>query len=39
MLWMTNEDGAALRDGNSRNHLSRAVERARQAATALRPRI
>src|SRR5690242_16914711 len=36
MLWMTPEDGATLRDGTSRPGLTRAVERARQAATALR---
>lgn len=39
MFWMTSEDGAALREANSRDALTRAVERVRQAASALRPRI
>jgi hypothetical protein len=38
MLWMTTEDGAALREANRRDGLTRAVERVRQAASALRPR-
>ena len=38
MLWMTPEDGATLREANSRDALTRAVERVRQAASALRPR-
>jgi hypothetical protein len=39
MLWMTTQDGATLRDANSRASLTRAVERVRQATIALRPRI
>jgi hypothetical protein len=39
MMWMTTEDAATLRDANSRDRLTRAVELARQAASALRPRI
>jgi hypothetical protein len=38
MLWMTVEDGASLREANSRDALTRAVERVRQAGSALRPR-
>jgi hypothetical protein len=39
MLWITPEDGSTLRDVSSREGLSKAVERVRQAASALRPRI
>ncbi len=35
MLWMTAEDGAMLREANSRDAVTRAVERVRQAATTL----
>jgi predicted RNA-binding Zn-ribbon protein involved in translation (DUF1610 family) len=38
MLWMTPQDGALLREANSRDALTRAVERVRQAAIGLRPR-
>jgi len=38
MLWITPEDGSTLRDANSRVTLTRAVERVRQAASALRSR-
>jgi tRNA(Ile2) C34 agmatinyltransferase TiaS len=38
MLWMTSEDGAALREANSSDGLTRAVERVREAASTLGPR-
>lgn len=39
MLWMTPEDGAVLRGANPRDSLTRAIERVRQAAMMLPPRI